>query len=65
MFKGAFAARATDITRAMCLAAARAIAACVTEKDLRRDNIIPSVFDKNVAQNVADAVAAAWMSTKK
>ncbi|MDR1453622.1 MAG: NADP-dependent malic enzyme [Candidatus Margulisbacteria bacterium] len=60
MFKGAFAARATDITREMCLAAARAIAACVAEKDLRRDNIIPSVFDKNVASNVADAVAAAW-----
>ncbi|MDR1114247.1 MAG: NADP-dependent malic enzyme, partial [Candidatus Margulisbacteria bacterium] len=56
LFNGAFAARATDITQAMCLAAARAIAACVTEKDLRRDNIIPSVFDKNVAESVADAV---------
>ncbi|MDR1997369.1 MAG: NADP-dependent malic enzyme [Candidatus Margulisbacteria bacterium] len=60
MFKGAFAARATDITQAMCLAAARAIADCVAAKDLRPDNIIPSVFDKNVAEHVAQAVAEAW-----
>jgi malate dehydrogenase (oxaloacetate-decarboxylating) len=60
MFKGAFAARATDITQEMCLAAARAIAACVAENDLSRNNIIPSVFDKNVAEGVAGAVAEAW-----
>ncbi|GBR76733.1 malic enzyme SfcA [Candidatus Termititenax persephonae] len=65
MFKGAFAARATDITQEMCLAAARAIAACVAEKDLRKDNIIPSVFDKNVAENVAAAVAEAWARREK
>jgi malate dehydrogenase (oxaloacetate-decarboxylating) len=65
MFKGAFAARATDITRKMCLAAARAIAACVAEKDLSKDNIIPSVFDKNVAENVAAAVAEAWKRREK
>lgn len=55
MFKGAFAARATDITQEMCLAAARAIAGCVPRP--ARGQIIPSVFDKNVAENVAKAVA--------
>ncbi|MDR1323760.1 MAG: NADP-dependent malic enzyme [Candidatus Margulisbacteria bacterium] len=65
LFKGAFAARATDITQEMCLAAARAIAACVAEKDLLRDNIIPSVFNKNVAESVADAVAEAWNKRKR
>jgi len=58
MFKGAFAARAADITQEMCLAAARAIASCVPAPT--KDVIIPSVFDKNVAASVAAAVAEAW-----
>ncbi|MBR4081710.1 MAG: NAD-dependent malic enzyme, partial [Clostridia bacterium] len=56
IFRGALDARATDITEAMKLAAARAIAAIVTEGELREDYIIPGAFDKRVAPAVANAV---------
>ena len=56
IFRGALDARATDITEAMKLAAARAIAAIVTDDDLREDYIIPGAFDKRVAPAVANAV---------
>ena len=39
------------------MAAARAIAAIVAEDELREDYIIPSVFNRDVAPAVADAVA--------
>ncbi len=39
------------------MAAARAIAAIVDEKELREDYIIPSVFNRDVAPAVAAAVA--------
>ena len=58
IFKGAFMAQAEDITRSMCLAAAKAIADRVPAPT--KEHIIPSVFDKNVAENVAKAVADAW-----
>ena len=56
IFRGALDARATDITEAMKLAAARAIAAIVTDDELREDYIIPGAFDKRVAPAVANAV---------
>ena len=56
IFRGALDARATDITEEMKLAAARAIAAIVTEDELREDYIIPGAFDKRVAPAVANAV---------
>jgi malate dehydrogenase (oxaloacetate-decarboxylating) len=59
VFRGALDARAPQITEAMKLAAARAIAGCVPEAELREDLIIPSVFDRAVAPAVADAVRAA------
>ena len=59
VFRGALDARAAQITEAMKLAAARAIAGCVPEAELREDLIIPSVFDRAVAPAVADAVRAA------
>ena len=40
----------------MKLAAAHAIAEIVPEGELREDNIIPSVFNRDVAPAVADAV---------
>jgi malate dehydrogenase (oxaloacetate-decarboxylating) len=43
----------------MCLAAAHAIANTVSEEKLGSEWIIPSVFDKNVSSNVAEAVKAA------
>jgi malate dehydrogenase (oxaloacetate-decarboxylating) len=59
VFRGALDARAPQITEAMKLAAARAIAGCVPEAELREDLIIPSAFDRAVAPAVADAVRAA------
>jgi malate dehydrogenase (oxaloacetate-decarboxylating) len=58
IFRGALDARAPQITEAMKLAAARAIAATVPRTELREDFIIPSVFDRAVAPAVADAVRA-------
>ena len=56
IFRGALDARATDITEEMKLAAARAIAAIVTDEELTEDYIIPGAFDKRVAPAVAGAV---------
>ena len=56
IFRGALDARATDITEEMKLAAARAIAAIVTDGELTEDYIIPGAFDKRVAPAVAGAV---------
>jgi malate dehydrogenase (oxaloacetate-decarboxylating) len=61
VFRGALDVRATTVNEAMKLAAATAIADCVT--DLRADNVIPSVFDEHVAPAVARAVAAAARET--
>ncbi|MGA2320791.1 MAG: NAD-dependent malic enzyme [Solirubrobacteraceae bacterium] len=57
MFRGALDVRAPAITEEMKMAAARAIAAIVDEKELREDYIIPSVFNRDVAPAVAAAVA--------
>ena len=58
IFRGALDAQATDITEEMKLAAARAIAAIVTDDELTEDYIIPGAFDKRVAPAVANAVMA-------
>ena len=42
----------------MKLAAARAIAAIVTDEELREDYIIPGAFDQRVVPAVAEAVMA-------
>jgi len=57
IFRGALDVRAPAITEEMKMAAARAIAAIVDEKELREDYIIPSVFNRDVAPAVAAAVA--------
>ena len=57
LFRGALDAGARDITYDMKLAAARAIASLVNEKELNPDYIIPSPFDKRVAAKVAQEVA--------
>jgi malate dehydrogenase (oxaloacetate-decarboxylating) len=59
MFRGALDCRATEITEEMKLAAARAIAAVVGDKELSEDYIIPSVFNRKVVDSVAKAVARA------
>ena len=59
VFRGALDAGATTITDAMEVAAAEAIASCVTADDLAHRVVVPSVFDPRVAERVASAVAAA------
>lgn len=59
VFRGALDCRASTITTSMYLQAAGAIAALVTPSDLNREHIIPSVFDKRVANAVASAVQQA------
>jgi malate dehydrogenase (oxaloacetate-decarboxylating) len=56
IFRGALDAGAARITEEMKLAAAQGIANVVTEEDLNEDYIIPSVFDRDVAPAVAEAV---------
>jgi malate dehydrogenase (oxaloacetate-decarboxylating) len=56
IFRGALDAGAPRITEEMKLAAAKGIADVVAEGDLAEDYIIPSVFDRDVAPAVAEAV---------
>ena len=63
MFRGALDCRAKGINDEMKLAAAEAIAAVVSKRELHEDYIIPSVFDKRVARNVAKAVIHAAHAT--
>jgi malate dehydrogenase (oxaloacetate-decarboxylating) len=56
IFRGAMDARATKITDEMKMAAAEGIAACVPENEISEDYIIPSVFNRDVAIEVAKAV---------
>ncbi len=56
IFRGALDAGAPRITEEMKLAAAKGIAEVVTEEDLSEDYIIPSVFNREVAPKVAQAV---------
>ena len=57
IFRGALDVRAREITEHMKMAAAEGIAAIVGDDELREDYIIPSVFNRDVADSVAAAVA--------
>jgi malate dehydrogenase (oxaloacetate-decarboxylating) len=59
VFRGALDVRASSINEEMKLAAAQAIAAVIPPDELHADYIIPSVFNRRVAESVAEAVAAA------
>ena len=59
IFRGALDVGATRVTENMKLAAARAIADSVDDENLKPDFVVPSVFDKAVPLQVAEAVAAA------
>jgi len=56
IFRGALDARATCINEEMKLAAAHAIAGIIGPDDLHAEYIVPSVFDKRIAEAVARAV---------
>jgi malate dehydrogenase (oxaloacetate-decarboxylating) len=56
IFKGTLRCFARQINEDMKLAAARAIASCIPEDELHEDVIIPSVYNRDVANKVADEV---------
>jgi len=59
IFRGALACRAARINEEMKLAAANAIAGIISDNELHPEYIVPSVFDKRVAEAVAREVEAA------
>ncbi len=63
IFRGALACRASRINEEMKIAAANAIAGIITETELHPEYIIPSVFDKRVAEAVARSVEEAAYKT--
>ena len=63
IFRGALACRASRINEEMKLAAANAIAGIITDEELHPEYIVPSVFDKRVAEAVAREVEAAAKRT--
>jgi malate dehydrogenase (oxaloacetate-decarboxylating) len=56
IFKGALDARASQITDDMKMSAAKALAAFVKDSELKEEYIIPSAFEKGIADAVAEAV---------
>lgn len=56
VFRGALSVRARQITEAMKLSAAHAIARCVAPQELNPEYIVPSVFNRQVVDMVTDAV---------
>jgi malate dehydrogenase (oxaloacetate-decarboxylating) len=63
IFRGALACRASRINEEMKIAAAHAIAGIISENELHDDYIVPSVFDKRVAEAVARDVEEAAYQT--
>ncbi len=63
IFRGALDVRASDINDQMKVAAAKALASLVDEKELDEEHIIVSPFDERVAPTVAAAVAKVAIET--
>ena len=57
LFRGALMVRSTKIVDDMKVAAARALASLVSDKELNEKYIIPEVFDKRCAKVIAEEVA--------
>lgn len=55
IFRGALDVRAKEINEAMKLKAAEALAALVTDAELKADYILPQAFDHRVTEKVAEA----------
>ncbi|HKO43906.1 MAG TPA: malic enzyme-like NAD(P)-binding protein [Pyrinomonadaceae bacterium] len=64
IFRGALNCRAARINEEMKLAAAHAIAGIITPAELHPEYIVPSVFDKRVAEAVARDVEEAAYATR-
>ena len=58
LFRGALMVRSTKIVDDMNVAAARALASLVGERELNEKMIIPDVFDKRCAKVIAEEVAS-------
>ena len=63
LFRGALDVRACTVNTEMMIAAAKGIAACVSENQLSTDYILPYAYDKNAHKSVAEAVAKAAVRT--
>jgi len=63
IFRGALQCRASRINEEMKLAAAEAIAAIITDEERHPEYIVPSVFDKRVAEAVSREVEEAAYRT--
>ncbi len=63
IFRGALNCRASRINEQMKLAAANAIASIISEHELHPEYIVPSVFDKRVAEAVSREVEEAAYRT--
>lgn len=63
VMRGALDCQARFVNEAMKMAAARAIAAVVSDAELGEEYIIPSVFNRRIAPEVAEAVKAAAYET--
>ncbi len=63
LFRGALDVRATTVNKEMMMAAARGIAACVSDEALSTDYILPFAYDKCAHASVAKAVAEAAVAT--
>lgn len=59
IFRGALDVRAREINTEMKLAAAKALAALVSDDELGPDNILPAAFDPRIRDAIASAVAEA------
>ena len=63
MFRGILDARAQKVTDGMKMAAAFAISRAVPESHLNNEYIMPSIFDTDMADQVAKGVKAAAMKS--
>ena len=63
IFRGTFDVRASEINDEMNMAAARALAALISDEEVSPDYIIPKAFDPRVGPAVAKAVAQAARDT--
>ncbi len=63
LFRGALNCHAVEINEQMKIAAARAIAAVVSDKELQAEYIIPSVLNPKVARDVSKAVVKAALKS--
>ena len=62
-FRGILDSRASNINDTMALAAAQALADCVTSEELSPDYVMPKIFDFRTAPRIAEAVARAAIQT--